>query len=75
MLTFLDVLPMDKGVINEALNSNFRDFEDALENFSAVKAGNIEVIITRNIKDYSKSQIGIMTPEHYIKSITTSFDR
>lgn len=72
LLTFIDVLQMDKGVITEALNSNFKDFEDALQNFAAIKTGDIEVIVTRNIKDYSKSKLGVMTPEEFIKTINTS---
>ncbi len=31
--------------------------------------GNIDVILTRNLKDFSKSAIGVMTPETYIKSL------
>ena len=69
LLSFIGVVQMDKGVIIEALNSNFKDFEDALQNFAAIKAGDIEVIITRNIKDYSKSIFGVMTPEDFIKTI------
>lgn len=72
LLSFIGVLQMDKGVIIEALNSNFKDFEDALQNFAAIKAGDIEVIITRNIKDYSKSMLGVMKPEDFIKTINAS---
>ena len=72
LLSFIGILQMDKGVIIEALNSNFKDFEDALQNFAAIKAGDIEVIITRNIKDYSKSKLGVMTPEDFLKTINAS---
>jgi len=37
---------MDKATVTEALNSKFKDIEDALQNFSAVKSGNIDAIIT-----------------------------
>lgn len=70
LLNFIGILHMDKEVIIEALNSNFKDFEDALQNFAAIKAGNIEMIVTRNIKDYSKSNLGVMTPEGFIKTIS-----
>ncbi len=53
LLEILNILQMDKSVIEKALNSEFKDFEDALQNFAAVN-GEIEVIITRNIKDYKK---------------------
>ncbi len=70
LLTITDILSMDKEVVINALNSGFKDFEDSLQNFAAVKYGEINVILTRNLKDFKKSEIGIMTPEFYIKSTT-----
>jgi predicted nucleic acid-binding protein len=69
LLGITDVLAMDKEVVMNALNSGFKDFEDSLQNFSAMKHGAIDVILTRNLKDFSKSDIGVLTPETYIKSI------
>ena len=62
----------DKNEIKQALNSNFRDFEDALQNYSAVLNGEVDLIITRNIKDFKNSELGVMTPESYIKTINAS---
>ena len=59
---------MDRNVIEKALNSGFKDFEDALQGYSAVNSGNIDLILTRNLKDYKKSELGVFTPETYIKS-------
>lgn len=67
LLTITHVLQMDRSVIVKALNSEFKDFEDALQNFSAINNGEIEAIITRNVKDYKKSEIGILTPESFVK--------
>jgi predicted nucleic acid-binding protein len=72
LMTFMDVLLMDKDIVIQALSSGFKDFEDALQNFAAIKSGQIDVILTRNIKDYKKSNIGVLTPESYLKSITAS---
>ncbi|MGF7139519.1 type II toxin-antitoxin system VapC family toxin [Roseimarinus sediminis] len=72
LLTFIDVLQMDKEIVLNAINSKFKDFEDALQNFAAVKSSNIDVIITRNIKDFKTSEIGVMTPDNFIKSINAS---
>ena len=72
LLLITDVLPMDKEVVRNALNSGFKDFEDALQNFSAIKYGDIDVILTRNIKDFKKSEIGVLTPETYLKTKTVS---
>jgi predicted nucleic acid-binding protein len=66
LLTIVDVLQMDRQVIKAALTSDFNDFEDALQHFAAIQHGDIHVILTRNIKDYKNSKIGVMTPEEYI---------
>ncbi len=68
LLSITDVLIMDREVVYHALNSEFSDFEDALQNFSASQNGEIDVIISRNIKDYKSSKIGVITPENYIKT-------
>ncbi len=59
---------MDREIVVNALNSKFTDFEDALQNFSAIKAKNIQVIITRNPKDYKHSLIAVFTPDIFIKN-------
>ncbi len=69
LMTITDVLLMDKEVVSNALNSGFKDFEDSLQNFAAMKHGSIDVILTRNLKDFTQSEIGVLTPESYIKSI------
>ena len=67
LLGIIDVIKMDKNAVLYALNSEFKDFEDALQNFSAVEYGQIKIILTRNIKDFKKSELGIFTPETYLK--------
>jgi len=67
LLNIIDVTEMNKNVVLNSLNSNFKGFEDALQNFSAVEHGNIKVIITRNIKDFKHSELAILTPESYLK--------
>lgn len=69
LMNIVDVLTTDKNAILEALNSEFKDFEDALQNFSAQNHDEIKVIITRNIKDYKTSNLAIMEPETYINLV------
>ena len=52
----------------QALNSKFKDFEDAIQNYASVKSGAIDTIITRNTKDFKNSEIGVLTPEEYLKT-------
>lgn len=53
-------------VVEKAMNSNFKDFEDAIQYFSAVASG-CDIIITRNEKDYKNAQIPVMDSESFIK--------
>ena len=57
-------------MVQSALTSEFKDFEDALKNFSAINDGTIDVIITRNIKDFKHSDIGVLTPENFLNMLS-----
>ncbi len=68
LMKIVSVVSTDKQIILNALNSDFKDFEDALQNFSAQSSTDIKIIITRNLKDYKSSKLSIMTPETYLKT-------
>jgi predicted nucleic acid-binding protein len=68
LLKITDILIIDREVIFHALNSEFADFEDALQYNAAYKYGEINIILTRNIKDFKNSKLAVMTPENYLKS-------
>ncbi|WP_420322916.1 type II toxin-antitoxin system VapC family toxin [Flagellimonas sp.] len=70
LLSFIDIVSMNRTVVINALNSEFKDFEDALQHFSATETNNINVILTRNIKDFKKSNLAVLTPETYLKGKT-----
>ena len=69
--TILTILKVDEHIIKKALASGFPDFEDSIQYFSAIENRKIDVIITRNIKDYKKSQISILTPGDYLKTASS----
>ena len=72
LLSITHVLSMPVEVFANALYSKFNDFEDSLQHYSALKNPQIEVILTRNVKDYSHSEIGVMSPESYLKLYRTT---
>lgn len=72
LMNIIDITEMNKNVVLKSLNSNFKDFEDALQNYSAVENRNIKVILTRNIKDFKYSELAILTPESYLKGKNAS---
>jgi hypothetical protein len=67
LVSITEILVINKDSILQALNSDFKDFEDALQNYSAELYKEIDIIITRNTKDYKNSSLGVMTPDNYLK--------
>ncbi len=61
----LHVIDSTESIIDKALNSDFSDFEDAIQYYTALEYG-IPVILTRNIRDYKKASIVVQTPESYL---------
>jgi len=70
--TLINILPTDEKVIEQSLNSEFSDFEDAIQYFTAVNNG-VAFIITRNKSDYKKSKINVLTAEEFLKVWSTKF--
>ena len=73
LMSITQVLVIDKNVILQAMNSDFKDFEDALQNYSAELDKEIDLILTRNTKDFKNSALAVMTPDNYIKIISTNY--
>jgi predicted nucleic acid-binding protein len=61
----LNILPVNGNIIEEALNSDFNDFEDAIQYYTAIGNG-LKILITRNRKDYKDSKILILSAEEYL---------
>lgn len=61
----IKVLPTTNNDIEWALESEFLDFEDAVQNSVANRKG-LDILITRNIKDYKASTITVHTPESFL---------
>lgn len=59
------VAAVDERVIDLSLTSSFRDFEDAVQYYSAVQA-KAECLITRNKGDYKADALPVLTPEEFL---------
>lgn len=66
--TLVNVLPVDSKTIDLAIASAFNDFEDAIQ-YSCAMENNLAIIVTRNIKDYKKASIQVLTPESFLSTI------
>lgn len=58
---------VDKEIVHKALESEYKDLEDALQYYSA-EAAKADVIVTRNVKDFVKHDIPVITPAEYLAS-------
>lgn len=72
--TIIKILAIDDKIIELALDSNFNDFEDAIQ-YHTAKENDIKFLITRNKKDYKKSKISICTAEEYLKIWSTQLNK
>lgn len=61
----VEVLPINIHIISLSLVSDFPDFEDAIQYYTAIKNG-IGLIITRNKKDFNQSNIPVLTATEYL---------
>lgn len=59
------VSPVNRSVIDSALHSSFRDFEDAVLHHSALLAG-ADCIVTRNQIDFRDSSLMIYSPRQFL---------
>ncbi|MDZ7694346.1 MAG: PIN domain-containing protein [Balneolaceae bacterium] len=63
-----DVASVTSSVIDNALDSEWNDFEDAIHYFAA-KSEKCEAIVTRNQKDFDRSDIAIISPSSFLKQL------
>lgn len=62
----VELLSLDNKVTELALSDdNFPDFEDGLQYYSAIE-NQIEIIITRNKKDFKNSKIPVLTAKEFL---------
>ena len=61
MLSLLEIAPVNKTVLEGALNLPFKDFEDAVLH-EAARLVDADVIVTRNTADFKHSIIPVRRP-------------
>jgi predicted nucleic acid-binding protein len=69
-----ETLDTKKEAIRQALDSDFNDFEDAIQYFTTKNNKKIVAIVTRDISGYKSGKISIMTPDEALGLIETTGD-
>jgi predicted nucleic acid-binding protein len=67
----VQVTSIGEAEVQSALAENFKDFEDALQYFSAKTKTDIKVVVTRNQFDFPKSLIPVESPEEFLAKCFT----
>ena len=65
LIMTIDVLNVSRDTIMLALHSSFSDFEDAVQS-SAAELNQVDLILSRNVKDLTKSKIPTLTPTEFL---------
>jgi predicted nucleic acid-binding protein len=69
----VDVTTVTESEVKNALGENFKDFEDALQCFSAKTESDVKVILTRNKFDFPKNLIPVESPEEFFSKRKSEF--
>ena len=64
--SFTSITHLEEATIKDAMNCEWNDFEDAVQYHSSLPFS-ADYIITRNPKDFSKSNIPVYTPTDFLQ--------
>ena len=62
------VASSNQRTVDDSLASQFKDFEDAMQYYTALRA-KADIIITRNCKDFTVSKLPVMTAKEYLATL------
>ena len=62
LLALMEICTVDRGVLEQALTLNFRDFEDAVQ-VACAMALKLTAIVTRDVAGFAGSPISVLSPE------------
>ena len=68
-LKHIEIISVDKSILERAFSSKFGDIEDAIQYFSALSKGDIDYLVTRNITDYKLSSIPVYSSNEILQLI------
>jgi len=61
-----ETIDTTKEAIRHALESEFKDFEDAIQYFTARTNRKLDAIVTRDVSDFKLSKLPVLTPDEAI---------
>jgi len=70
--SLIETVDVTKQIVSKSLHADFKDYEDSIQYFTALSNKKITAIVTRNGKDFKKSDLTILTPEEALSIIETA---
>ena len=67
-----NVIDLTKDIINKSLTSDFKDFENAIQYHCAKSINKIDLIVTRDTKDFKISSLPILSPKEAVALIEST---
>ena len=67
LISNVEIIPMSGEVVQGAFDLGWSDFEDAMQYHACVDYRKDTIIITRNVKDYKKSILKVMSPKTFVR--------
>jgi len=67
LISNVEIIPMSGEVVQHAFDLGWSDFEDAMQHQACVDYRKDTIIITRNVKDYKKSILKVMSPKTFVR--------
>jgi predicted nucleic acid-binding protein len=68
LLAMFEVAPVDQGVLSQALDLSFSDYEDAVLH-EAARAVAVAGIVTRNRKDFAEATVPVFAPNELLSGV------
>ena len=65
MRDIFSLVPFDVQITNQSIDADIRDFEDAVQFFSALRVDAVS-LVTRNTRDYPTGHIAVQTPAEFL---------
>lgn len=70
--SLIETVDVTKQIISKSLYTDFKDYEDSIQYHTAISNKRISAIVTRNVKDFKKSDLAILTPEEALSIIESA---
>ena len=68
LLQFIHIAGVDQSTLEQALNLDYGDFEDAVQMISAVQC-KADCLVTRNVRDYQPALLPVFQPVEFLSTL------